>query len=67
MSQLLVGIFNIVIPPLSLPTAVSLDQEVDTNKELVAHGYSNILAGFFGLWTLPLGYLTRLRLYRNGP
>lgn len=28
--------------------AVSLDQDVDTNKELVAHGYSNLLAGFTG-------------------
>lgn len=28
--------------------AVSLDQDVDTNKELVAHGYSNLLAGLFG-------------------
>lgn len=30
--------------------AVSLDQEVDTNRELVSHGYSNILAGLFGLY-----------------
>jgi sulfate permease, SulP family len=29
-------------------SAVSLDEDVDTNKELVAHGYSNILAGVFG-------------------
>lgn len=28
--------------------AVSLNEDVDTNKELVAHGYSNILAGVFG-------------------
>ena len=31
------------------PLAVSLDEDVDTNKELVAHGYSNILAGLFGV------------------
>jgi MFS superfamily sulfate permease-like transporter len=29
-------------------TAVSLDEEIDTNKELVGHGYSNLLAGFLG-------------------
>lgn len=29
-------------------TAVSLDLDVDTNKELVGHGYSNLLAGLFG-------------------
>ena len=28
---------------------MSLDEDVDTNKELVAHGYSNILAGLFGV------------------
>lgn len=28
--------------------AVSLDQEVDTNQELVSHGYSNLLAGLAG-------------------
>ena len=28
--------------------AVSLDTDVDTNKELVAHGYSNLLSGLFG-------------------
>jgi sulfate permease, SulP family len=28
--------------------AVSLIEDVDTNKELVAHGYSNLLAGIFG-------------------
>ena len=32
----------IVIP------AVSLDQDVDTNKELIGHGISNLLAGFTG-------------------
>ena len=29
-------------------SAVSLDQDVDTNKELVGHGYSNLFAGFTG-------------------
>ena len=28
--------------------AVSLNHDVDTDKELVAHGYSNMLAGAFG-------------------
>lgn len=28
--------------------AVSLDMDVDTDKELTAHGYSNILAGVIG-------------------
>ena len=43
---------NVPIVPL-LPVdgafiAVSLNDDVDTNKELVAHGYSNFLAGLIG-------------------
>ena len=29
-------------------SAVSLDEDVDTDKELVAHGVSNLAAGFLG-------------------
>lgn len=32
----------------SFMTAVSLDIDVNTNKELVAHGYSNFIAGLAG-------------------
>jgi SulP family sulfate permease len=31
-----------------VPSAVSLDSDVDTNKELIAHGYSNFLSGLVG-------------------
>jgi SulP family sulfate permease len=38
--------FNILHPPLNVPAlAISLNEDVDTNKELVAHGYSNFLSG----------------------
>jgi hypothetical protein len=30
------------------PLAVYLDSDVDTNKELIVHGYSNFLAGIVG-------------------
>ena len=33
---------------LTLLSAVSLDHDVNTDKELVAHGYSNLLAGLLG-------------------
>lgn len=34
---------------------MSLDHDVDTNKELVAHGYSNLLAGAVGtVYVMPL-------------
>ncbi|KAG6815314.1 hypothetical protein H0H93_010263, partial [Arthromyces matolae] len=39
--------------------AVSLDQDVDTDKELVAHGYSNIISGFL---LAPPNYLTFYRV-----
>ena len=32
----------------SILAAVSLDNDVNTNKELVAHGYSNFIAGLAG-------------------
>lgn len=33
---------------MSICAAVSLNHDVNTDKELVAHGYSNILAGALG-------------------
>jgi hypothetical protein len=30
------------------PPAVSLNVDVDTNKELIAHGYSNLFSGILG-------------------
>jgi SulP family sulfate permease len=40
--------------------AVSLGQEVDTNKELVAHGYSNLFAGLAGTVPNYLVYVNTL-------
>jgi hypothetical protein len=41
-------------------TAVSLDCDVDTNKELIAHGYSNFLAGIVGTVPNYLVYVNTL-------
>ena len=41
-------------------TAVSLDSDVDTNKELIAHGYSNFLAGITGTVPNYLVYVNTL-------
>jgi MFS superfamily sulfate permease-like transporter len=38
----------------SLVVAVSLGEQVDTNKELVAHGYSNLLAGVLETLSVPI-------------
>lgn len=43
-----------------LLTAVSLDSDVDTNKELIAHGYSNFLAGIAGTVPNYLVYVNTL-------
>ena len=40
--------------------AVSLDSDVDTNKELIAHGYSNFLAGIVGTVPNYLVYVNTL-------
>ncbi|KAF8197043.1 sulfate transporter family-domain-containing protein [Pholiota molesta] len=59
--------FNILHPPLNVPAlSVSLNNDVDTNKELVAHGYSNLLAGFIGTVPNYLVYVNTLLFYRVG-
>ncbi|KAI0694038.1 sulfate transporter family-domain-containing protein [Cytidiella melzeri] len=59
--------FNILHPPLNVPAlAVSLDHDVDTDKELVAHGYSNLLAGILGTVPNYLVYVNTLLFYRVG-
>lgn len=59
--------FNILHPPLNVPSlSVSLDQDIDTNRELVGHGYSNILSGLFGTVPNYLVYVNTLLFYRLG-
>ncbi|KAF9788413.1 sulfate transporter family-domain-containing protein [Thelephora terrestris] len=66
-TQLALLFFNILHPPLNVPAlSVSLNEDVDTNKELVAHGYSNLLAGMFGTVPNYLVYVNTLLFYRVG-
>ncbi|KAG8798649.1 hypothetical protein FRC16_006812 [Serendipita sp. 398] len=66
-TQLALLFFNILHPPLNVPAlSVSLDQEIDLNKELVAHGYSNVLAGLFGTSPNYLVYVNTVLFYRVG-
>ncbi|KAI0077979.1 hypothetical protein K474DRAFT_1594928 [Panus rudis PR-1116 ss-1] len=59
--------FNILHPPLNVPAlSVSLNHDVDTDKELVAHGYSNLIAGAFGTVPNYLVYVNTLLFYRVG-
>ncbi|KAF9221142.1 hypothetical protein BS17DRAFT_712424 [Gyrodon lividus] len=66
-TQLALLFFNILHPPLNVPAlAVSLDEDIDTNKELVGHGYSNLAAGFLGTVPNYLVYVNTLLFYRLG-
>ncbi|KAG2739962.1 hypothetical protein P692DRAFT_20851426 [Suillus brevipes Sb2] len=47
-------------------SSVSLDEDVDTNKELLAHGYSNILSGCLGTVPNCLVCVDTLLFYRVG-
>lgn len=59
--------FNILHPPLNVPAlAVSLNHDVDTDKELVSHGYSNLLAGALGTVPNYLVYVNTVLFYRVG-
>ncbi|KAJ2925987.1 hypothetical protein H1R20_g11096, partial [Candolleomyces eurysporus] len=59
--------FNILHPPLNVPAlAVSLDMDVNTDKELIAHGYSNLLSGLVGTVPNYLVYVNTLLFYRVG-
>ncbi|KAG9028683.1 hypothetical protein FRB95_006157 [Tulasnella sp. JGI-2019a] len=67
-TQLALLFFNILHPPLNVPAlAVSLNADnVDTNRELVAHGISNVLASFLGTVPNYLVYVNTLMFYRVG-
>ncbi|KAG8875939.1 hypothetical protein FRB97_004616 [Tulasnella sp. 331] len=67
-TQLALLFFNILHPPLNVPAlAVSLNADnVDTNRELVAHGISNGLAGLLGTVPNYLVYVNTLMFYRVG-
>ncbi|KAF7986828.1 hypothetical protein HWV62_12524 [Athelia sp. TMB] len=66
-TQLALLFFNILHPPLNVPAlAVSLNEDVDTNKELVAHGYSNFVSGCLGTVPNYLVYVNTLLFYRVG-
>lgn len=60
--------FNILHPPLNVPAlSISLNEDyIDTNKELVAHGYSNLFAGLIGTVPNYLVYVNTLLFYRVG-
>ncbi|KAI6127650.1 sulfate transporter family-domain-containing protein [Pisolithus croceorrhizus] len=59
--------FNVLHPPLNVPAlSVSLNQDIDTNKELVGHGLSNLISGLLGSVPNYLVYVNTLMFYRVG-
>ena len=67
-TQLALLFFNTLHPPLNVPAlAVSLNEDnIDTNRELTAHGISNLLAGLIGVAPNYLVYVNTLLFYRVG-
>lgn len=67
-TQLALVFFGILHVPLNVPAlSVSLDVDnVDLDKELVAHGYSNTLAGLLGTFPNYLVYSNSILFYRTG-
>lgn len=59
-TQLAVLFFNILHPPLNVPAlSVSLNQDIDTNKELVGHGSPNSVLDFWVLCPIILSMSLR--------
>lgn len=66
-TQFALLIFNVLHPPFNVPAlSVSLDQDIDTNQELVGHGFSNLLSGLLGSVPNYLVYVNTLLFYRVG-
>ncbi|KAI5987314.1 sulfate transporter [Pisolithus orientalis] len=66
-TQLALLFFNILHPPLNVPAlSISLNQDIDTNKELVGYGSPNSISGFLGSVPNYLVYVNTLMFYRVG-
>jgi MFS superfamily sulfate permease-like transporter len=62
-----VAFFGVLHVPINIPAlSVSTGTEVDTNGELIAHGVSNLLAGFVGTIQNYLVYSNSLLFIRSG-
>jgi SulP family sulfate permease len=60
-------LFSLIHVPINIPAfAVSTDVDVDMNKELVAHGWSNGIAGLFGALQCYLAYTQSIIYYKSG-
>ncbi|TPX53903.1 hypothetical protein SeMB42_g00542 [Synchytrium endobioticum] len=66
-TMLALTFFGVLHVPINVPAlAVSTDQDVDTNGELIGHGISNLLAGVAGTTQNYLVYSNSVLFYRSG-
>jgi len=60
-------LFSLIHVPINIPAfAISTNTEADMNKELVAHGYSNFLAGISGGLQNYMAYTQSVLYYKSG-
>jgi SulP family sulfate permease len=60
-------LFSLIHVPINIPAfAISTDTEADMNKELMAHGYSNFIAGIFGGLQNYMAYTQSVLYDRSG-
>jgi SulP family sulfate permease len=60
-------LFSLIHVPINIPAfAISTNTEADMNKELVAHGYSNLLAGVFGGLQNYMAYTQSVLYHKSG-
>jgi sulfate permease, SulP family len=60
-------LFSLIHVPINIPAyAVSIDTVADMNKELIAHGYSNIMSGLFGGLQNYFAYTQSVIYHRSG-
>ncbi|GAA5864566.1 hypothetical protein JCM3774_005168 [Rhodotorula dairenensis] len=67
-NQLALVFFGLLHVPINVPSlAISIGEDnVDTNRELVAHGVSNLASGLIGSVPNYLVYVNSLLFYQNG-
>lgn len=60
-------LFSLIHVPINIPAfAISTNTEADMNNELVAHGYSNMIAGIFGGLQNYMAYTQSILYDRSG-
>jgi SulP family sulfate permease len=66
-TMMALSLFSLIHVPINIPAfAISTNTEADMNKELIAHGYSNIVSGLFGGLQNYMAYTQSVLYARSG-